>query len=289
MALFTDLGQGRLELTGAKISLVERVARNERAVILASVAAIVALAGAYTVLGVGMDMSAIDMTSMARRIGSPMQMDMVTDWTFSFAALICLMWWIMMITMMTPTAAPTLFLFSALRRHGDHAQSASLDTGKFLAGYLLAWAGFSVVAAGAQWASQMSGLVSAQMMTINSQLFAGVILVAAGGYQFSSLKNSCLKHCRSPAQFLTDHRRSGAFGPWIMGAHHGTYCVGCCWALMALLFVGGIMNLYWIVGLALYVLLEKWIPYGNLVSRIAGFGLIVFGLSVAYSTLSFPS
>lgn len=265
------------------------MARNERAVILASVAAIVALAGAYTVLGVGMDMSALDMTRMARRIGSPMQMQMVVDWTFYFAALIFLMWWIMMIAMMTPSAAPTLLLFAALRRHGDHAQGASLDTGKFLAGYLLAWAGFSVAATGAQWAAQTNGLVSPQMMTIDSRLIAGVLLVAAGGYQFSGLKNACLKHCRSPAQFLTDHRQSGAFGPLIMGAHHGTYCLGCCWALMALLFVGGIMNLYWIVGLALYVLLEKWAPYGNLVSRIAGFGLILFGLYVAYSTLSFPS
>ncbi len=265
------------------------MARNERAVILASVAAIVVLAGAYTVLGVGMDMSALDMTRMARRIGSPMQMQMVIDWNSYFAALIFLMWWIMMIAMMTPSAAPTLLLFAALRRHGDHAQSASLDTGKFLAGYLLAWAGFSVAATGAQWAAQTNGLVSPQMMTIDSRLIAGVILVAAGGYQFSGLKNACLKHCRSPAQFLTDHRQSGAFGPLIMGAHHGTYCLGCCWALMALLFVGGIMNLYWIVGLALYVLLEKWAPYGNLVSRIAGFGLILFGLSIAYSTLSFPS
>jgi len=265
------------------------MARNERAVILASVAAIVVLAGTYTVMGVGMDMSAFDMMRMSRWIGSPVQMQMVIDWTSYFAVLTFLMWWIMMIAMMTPSAAPTLLLFAALRRHGDHTQSASLDTGLFLVGYLLAWAGFSLAATGAQWAAQTNGLVSPQLMTINSRLIAGIILVAAGGYQFSSLKNACLKHCRSPAQFLTDHRQSGAFGPLIMGAHHGLYCLGCCWGLMALLFVGGIMNLYWIVGLALYVLLEKWGPYGNLVSRVAGFGLILFGLSLALSTLSFPS
>jgi predicted metal-binding membrane protein len=265
------------------------VARKERAVIIASVAAIVALAGAYTFLGVGMDMSALDMTRMAQWIGSPIQRQMVTGWTFYIAAVVFLMWWIMMIAMMTPSAAPTLLLFAALRRHGDHAQSASLDTGKFLAGYLMAWAGFSIVATAAQWVAQRNGLVSPQLMTINSRLIAGAILVAAGGYQFSSLKNACLKHCRSPAQFLIEHRRSGALGPLKMGAHHGVFCLGCCWGLMALLFVGGIMNLYWIVGLALYVLLEKWGPYGNLISRIAGFGLILFGLSLAVSTLSFPS
>ena len=276
-------------MTDPKISFAEKMARNERAVILASVAAIVALAALYTVLGVGMDMSALDMTRMARRIGSMLQMQAAVGWTSGFAALVFLMWWIMMIAMMTPSAAPTLLLFAALRRHGDHAQHASLDAGKFLAGYLLVWAGFSVAATGAQWAAQMNGLVSSQMLTINSRLIAGVILVAVGGYQFSGLKNACLKHCRSPAQFLTDHRQSGTLGPLKMGAHHGTYCLGCCWALMALLFVGGIMNLYWIVGLALYVLLEKRAPYGNLVSRVAGFGLILFGLSVAYSTLSFLS
>jgi predicted metal-binding membrane protein len=269
------------------ISLVERMARNEHAVILASVAAIVVLAGAYTVSGVGMDMSAFEMTGQIGQIDWPMPI--VIDWTFSFAALIFLMWWIMMIAMMTPSAAPTLLLFSALRRHGDHAQTVPLDAGKFLAGYLLAWAGFSVVATGAQWVAQMNGLVSPQMMTLNSRLLAGVTLVAAGAYQFTGLKNACLKHCRSPAQFLTDHRRTGAFGPLIMGAHHGTYCLGCCWALMALLFVGGIMNLYWIVGLALYVLLEKWAPFGNLVSRVAGCGLILSGLAVAYSGLSLSS
>jgi predicted metal-binding membrane protein len=276
-------------LTGQNISLVERIARNERTVILASVAAIVALAGAYTVFGVGMEMSALDMTRLARRIESPMQMQVVIDWTSYFSALIFLMWWIMMIAMMTPSAAPTLLLFAALRRHGEYAQSVSLDTGKFLGGYLLAWAGFSVAATGAQWAAQMNGLISPQMMTIDSRLIAGVVLIAAGGYQFSHLKNACLKHCRSPAQFLTDHRQVGVFGPLIMGAHHGIFCLGCCWALMALLFVGGIMNLYWIVGLALYVLLEKWAPYGNLVSRIAGFALILFGLSIIYSALSLPS
>jgi predicted metal-binding membrane protein len=273
-------------LKNHQISLVERMARRERAIILISVSAVVVLAGLYTVLGVGMDMSALDMT---RQIGSPMQMQVPVDWTYNFATLVFLMWWIMMIAMMTPSAAPTLLLFSALRRHGDHAQSAPLDASKFLAGYLLAWAGFSVAATGAQWAAQMNGLVSPQMMTVNSRLFAGVILVAAGVYQFSDLKNACLKHCRSPAQFLTDHRRTGAFGPLKMGAHHGAYCLGCCWALMALLFVGGIMNLYWIVGLALYVLLEKWAPYGNLVSRMAGLGLILFGLIVIYSGLSLSS
>ena len=112
------------------------------------------------------------------------------------------------------------------------------------------------------------------MMTIKSRSFAGAVMILAGLYQFSALKQSCLSHCRSPAEFLSAHRRPGASGALVMGMHHGSYCLGCCWALMALLFVGGIMNLYWIFGLALYVLAEKLAPRPDLLNK--GSGVVLF-------------
>ena len=117
-------------------------------------------------------------------------------------------------------------------------------------------------------------------MTINSNVLAGVVLLGAGLYQFSGLKNACLKHCRSPAIFLSEHNRPGLRGALTMGAHHGVYCLGCCWALMALLFVGGIMNLYWVIGLALYVLIEKTLPFGEIISKSAGVVLVCAGLYI---------
>ncbi|MBL4750377.1 MAG: DUF2182 domain-containing protein, partial [Amylibacter sp.] len=207
------------------------------------------------------------------------------NWTATYAILIALMWWIMMIAMMTPSAAPTLLLFIALKRHGKDRQNAAYYSGLLLAGYLVMWAGFSVIATSLQWGLETLGLISATMMTVNSKLLAGLILLCAGLYQFSELKTACLKHCRSPAYFLSENNRPGAFGALKMGMHHGIYCLGCCWVLMALLFVGGIMNLYWIVGLALYVLIEKTLPFGELISKISGITLIFTGTYVIFSAL----
>ena len=193
-----------------KPGATERLARNDGAVVIGAVTIIVLLSGAYTFWGVGMQMSAVDMTRMARPIGAPMAMGGPADWTLAYGGLIFLMWWIMMIAMMTPSAAPTLLLFAALRRNGGQNQNPSADAGKFLAGYLIAWGAFSLAAASMQWALGETGIVAAQMMTISSRAIAGAIVLLAGAYQFSALKNTCLKHCQSPAQFLTVHRRSGA-------------------------------------------------------------------------------
>ncbi len=263
-----------MSITGRNVSgdlsLVERLVRRDRMIVLAAVAAIVLLAGIYTVLGVGMNMSALDMTRLSR----PMQTGGAI-WTPAYAALVVLMWWIMMIAMMTPSAAPTLLLFTALKRHGKDKPAAAVYALVFLAGYLLIWALFALIASFLQWGLGMAGLVSA--MTISARALAGAVLLGAGLYQFSGLKNACLKHCRSPAYFLTENHRPGRRGALFMGAHHGTYCLGCCWALMALLFVGGIMNLYWIVGLALYVIAEKTFRWGEILARSAGAALIVAG------------
>lgn len=190
-----------------------------------------------------------------------------------------------MIAMMTPSAAPTLLLFTALKRHGKDRQNATYHSGLLLTGYLVIWAGFSIIATSLQWGLETLGLISSTMMMVSSGLLAGLIVLCAGLYQFSDLKNTDLKHCRSPAYFLSENNRPGAFGAFKVGAHHGVYCLGCCWALMALLFVGGIMNLYWIVGLALYVLIEKTLPFGELISRISGVILIFTGTYVIFASL----
>jgi predicted metal-binding membrane protein len=256
---------------------VERLVRHDRLIVASAVALIVFGAAVYTVMGVGMNMSALEMTRMARPIGQPMQMGDGVDWTLSYALLVFLMWWIMMVAMMTPSAAPMLLLYTALKRQGpegDRARSYSL---LFLGGYLAAWAAFSVLAVSLQWCLEQAGLAASAMMTISSRAFAGAVLLAAGVYQFTALKNACLSHCRSPAHFLAEHNQPGAMGAFRIGAHHGTYCLGCCWALMALLFVGGVMNLYWVVGLALFVLAEKLAPNGRIFSRAAGVGLCLAG------------
>lgn len=254
-------------------------------VVFGAVLLIVLFAGVYTVAGVGMSMSALEMTRMAGPIGEPMAMGPSVHWTWGYATLVFLMWWVMMIAMMTPSAAPVLLLFTALKKQGQQKKQATSLSITFLAGYLLAWAGFSAVAMLLQWLMENLEITNGPMMTIGSKSVAGVVLLAAGLYQFSSLKAACLRHCRSPAHFLSTHNRKGYAGAVRMGMHHGTYCLGCCWALMALLFVGGIMNLYWIVGLAVYVLLEKLIPYPRLFSRATGTVLIAAGAWLIISSL----
>ena len=264
---------------------VERLVRRDRRIVLGSVAFLVVIAAFYTVAGVGMNMSAIEMTQMARTIGDPMPMATTTPWTLTYASLIVLMWWVMMIAMMTPSAAPMVLLFTALKRMGPENEKASIFSSVFLCGYLLIWAFFSAVAAALQWGLEALSLSEGAMMTIKSRGFAGTILVIAGAYQFTGLKHACLTHCRSPAHFLSQHIRPGAIGAFRTGAHHGTYCLGCCWALMALLFVGGIMNLYWIVGLTIYVLIEKLVPNGLLVSRLTCVVLVGVGSFYLFTEL----
>ncbi|PWE32605.1 hypothetical protein DDZ14_09430 [Maritimibacter sp. 55A14] len=260
-----------------RTGLAERLMRNDRRIVMGAVGLIVLGAGAYTVAGVGMNMSALQMTRMTGAPGTAMQMGENPGWSLSYAILIFLMWWIMMVAMMTPSAAPMLLLYTALKKAGPDSRHAARLSLVFLGGYLAAWAAFSVLATGLQYTLERVGLVASAMMMLNSGLLAGVVLIAAGLYQFSHFKDACLAHCRSPAQFLTHNHRPGAAGAFRLGAHHGIYCLGCCWALMALLFVGGIMNLYWIVGLALFVLAEKLLPRVGLLVRGSGAALIAAG------------
>ncbi len=267
------------------VAVAERLLRQDRLIVLVSVLVIVLGASWYTIAGIGMNMSAVEMTRMARPIGEPMQMPVDRPWSLPYALLIFLMWWVMMIAMMTPSAAPVVLLFLALKRVGaDKANAARLSL-LFLAGYLIAWGGFSLLATLAQWGLEQVGLSDGPMMTVRSKAFAGFVLIAAGLYQLSSLKSACLRHCQSPARFLAEHNRPGASGAFSMGVIHGTFCLGCCWALMLLLFVGGIMNLYWIVAIAIYVALEKLLPRARWLIPATGIGLIATGAWVLASAI----
>ena len=162
-----------------------------------------------------------------------------------------------------------LLLFARVNRKERAGDRPYVPTGIFAAGYLVAWGGFSAVATALQWALEQLSLLSPMMVT-TSYWLGGAILVAAGVWQLTPVKGVCLQHCRSPLSFLVQSWRPGGLGALRMGLEHGTFCLGCCWFLMGLLFFGGIMNLFWIAGLAVFVLLEKTIPLGHWFGRIGG-------------------
>ena len=265
------------------------VLEKDNLIVYLSILLIIIITGVYTIFGIGMPMSAIEMTKMSGIFSIPSSMDMDMNmgsnnmdmdmgWSFSMAISMFLMWWLMMIAMMTPSAAPTLLLFHNLKRIGSERKRALSYTYFFLSGYLIVWAIFSLIACILHKFFDNSSITDIGMMQIRSIPFSGTLLIAAGIYQFTPLKNACLEKCRTPIDFLSSNNRKGAQGSFIMGAHHGLFCLGCCWALMALLFVGGVMNLFWITGLALYVLIEKIIIKARWLDKIMGLILIVFGI-----------
>lgn len=200
-------------------------------------------------------------------------------WSAPDFLLMFTMWTVMMIGMMTPSAAPMILLY------GRVARQPGLDSGTFASsiwfagGYLLSWTVFSLAATTAQYALDRASLLTLGMFLVNTRL-AGVVLIAAGIYQWTSLKDSCLRQCRSPLNFLQQYGgfRRTILGSLGLGFRHGLYCIGCCWVLMALLFAGGVMNLVWIAAIAALVLLEKVVPAGRVVGRVAGVVLALAGV-----------
>lgn len=198
------------------------------------------------------------------------------------------MWWVMMIAMMLPSAAPMILLYARAASHraghGDTCgteSSARPATASFLAGYLAVWLAFSLLATGLQLLLERLDLLSQMLMSSRSRWLSSAILVAAGIYQISPLKESCLRRCRNPAQFLSQHYHPGQLGALRMGLLHGAYCVGCCWLLMALLLVGGVMNLAWIALLTLMVAAEKLLPFGRAVALASGVACMAWGAALA--------
>jgi predicted metal-binding membrane protein len=202
---------------------------------------------------------------------------------FGRPALMFAMWWVMMAAMMLPSAAPILLLFARVNRNQKAGGRPFIPTGIFAAGYLVAWGGFSALATGLQWELQRLGLLS-PMMATTSYWLGSAILLAAGVWQLTPIKGICLRHCRSPMGFLVQSWRPGRLGAFRMGLEHGSYCLGCCWFLMGQLFFGGIMNLFWIIGLACFVLLEKTLPMGSWIGRIVGIGVAAWGARMLVTT-----
>ena len=279
---------------GGVDAMVEKALRRERMVVGLALTLVVVLAWLYVLAGAGMGMSALDMTHASQRAftaaaAGASQPSMTTapvagmegmarvSWSFSHALVMFLMWWIMMLAMMLPSAAPMILLFAAINRKQRARGNPYVSTSLFTGAYLAIWGGFSVLAVTLQWALQSIGWLSPILVSNNAAL-GGALLVLAGIYQLTPIKQACLRHCRSPVAFISEHWRNGRRGAFNMGTRHGAYCVGCCWFLMGLLFLGGVMNLWWVVGLALFVLLEKLGPAGDGVRRLSGVVLIGFGI-----------
>jgi predicted metal-binding membrane protein len=264
---------------------LERVVRRDRAVVIVALATVVAASWGFTLTGAGMGMTAFEMTAMSSPVptlDSLASAGMMAHqpWDSGYAGLMVLMWWVMMIAMMIPSAAPMILLFARVSRHSRDQAAPFVSTGVFVAGYLAVWGAFSLLATGLQWALESAGLMSAGMTPTSAWLAAG-LLIAAGLYQVTPVKQACLRHCRGPFSFLMERWRPGSRGALRMGWTHGAYCLGCCWFLMGLLFAGGVMNLYWVAGLAAFVLLEKSIPYGHWLAYVTGGALTVWGLIFA--------
>jgi predicted metal-binding membrane protein len=185
------------------------------------------------------------------------------------------MWTVMMIAMMLPAASPFVLAFAAVQRKRNNDQVYG-PVSIFLTGYFFIWTVFSGLAALIQQALRGAALLS-PALTSTSAIFAGGLLVAAGVYQWTPLKNACLRHCRSALGFVLAEWREGASGAFLMGVEHGIFCLGCCWALMALPFAAGVMNLFWMAAITVFILIEKAAPAGEWVGRVAGGALIVWG------------
>lgn len=276
----------------AQDTVLAALLRRDRAIILAALLAIALLAWAWLFwfassmtmampdAGMnmpnmpGMDMSGMNMSKMNMGNMNMPGMAMApgfTAWTFTHALVIFAMWSIMMIGMMTPSVAPMVLLYACTARAAQAQGKPFAAASWFAAGYLAAWLAFALAATAGQWTLEWTALLT-PMMKSASRIFGGILLIAAGIYQWTPLKHACLNHCRAPLHFIQKHGgfRPGRVAALKLGMLHGAYCVGCCWALMALLFVGGVMNLFWIAALMVLVLLEKVAPWGRAIARLAG-------------------
>ena len=234
--------------------LTSRILRRERLVVAAGLGALALLSWLFVLGGAGMG----DGQAMAK-----MQPPLIG---------LIIMWWVMMAAMMLPSATPAILLYGRVREMRNR-DSAIAESWVFLLGYLAAWLAFALVAASAQW------LLTGPSMMLRGRWAGGTVLLVAGLYQLSPLKAACVRECRSPAEFISRHWQSGRLGAVRLGILHGAYCVGCCWMLMALLFVGGVMNLLWIVALTAVVAVEKLAPRGPFLGRAAGVAITFWGLA----------
>jgi predicted metal-binding membrane protein len=270
---------------------LEAALRRDRVIVLAALAVLTALAWADLVwLADDMAMGGMDMTGF-RMIpaGQGLMMPTSEPWKPIEFGYVLAMWVVMMIGMMTPSVAPMILIYARVGRQAATQGKPFAPSGWFAGGYLAAWTAFSLAATSAQWALERLALLT-PMMESASRILGAIVLIAAGIYQWTPLKDACLSYCRSPLLFIQQHGgfRRDASGAMGLGLRHGLYCIGCCWALMALLFVGGVMNLLWIAVLAILVLVEKAVPHGRLVARLAGIAFIAGGVWLLVSRVVMP-
>jgi predicted metal-binding membrane protein len=256
---------------------LETLFKRESAVVLGALVALTLLAWVALLAGAGTGMDPAAMSGW----WLPMTLPAAESWSWTpyYWLIAFLMWAVMMVAMMLPSASPMVLLYARVVRHAEKQGreiQAPASIAAFASGYLTVWILFSALAVALQFGLERIGLMSA-MMSSRSVALSGALLIAAGLYQLSSLKGACLKHCRGPAAFLTAHWRPGVAGAWRMGLAHGVYCVGCCAVLMLLLFVGGVMNLVWIAGLTLFVAFEKFAPFGEMATKVTAAALIAAG------------
>jgi predicted metal-binding membrane protein len=262
---------------------VETVFRRDRAVVLAALVCVAALAWIYILqfaammhLGAtpgepsGMDTGGMNMAEMVQPA--------VRAWSVADFVLMFSMWAVMMVGMMLPSAAPMVLIYTRVARHAQARSKPFAPTAWFVSGYLLVWAAFALFATVAQWTLERALLLTPTMASASS-IFGGAVLIVAGLYQWTPLKENCLSNCQSPLVFIQRHGgfRREPSQSLKLGAEHGFYCLGCCWALMGLLFVGGVMNLLWIAGIAALVLVEKTIQPGRWLPRASGAVLVCAG------------
>ncbi len=260
----------RVHLRGKSVArnwALEGMLNRDRTLVLA------ALAGATALTWVYLGISAVGMDEM------PMVMPQVRPWTALDFGLMFLMWVVMMVGMMVPSAAPMILLYAMVSRKQQERGRTFAPTGAFVSGYIVVWTAFSLGATALQWVLEQAALLS-PMMVSASPLFGGVLLIGAGIYQWTPLKHACLKRCRSPFDFFMRGWRKGAGGAFVMGVEHGAFCVGCCWVLMGLLFFGGVMNLLCVAAITIFVLIEKMAPLGAMTGRVTGILLVLAGLYV---------
>lgn len=252
---------------------LDRLFLRDRLAVAASIVALALAAWAWTIYlshhMPGAAMSGMDMPGMS--------LGMSPAWGTAEYLWLTGMWAVMMVAMMSPSAAPAILLFAGLSRQRQSAGGIAAPTATFIAGYFTIWTMFSAAAALLQLLLHR-GLLLTPTGASGSRILAGGLLIAAGLYQWSPLKTACLSRCQSPLGFFTAHWREGAGGAFRMGLSHGLNCVGCCWLAMLLLFVAGVMNLLWVAVLAVIVLLERIVPGGRIPARIAGTMFAVAGV-----------
>jgi predicted metal-binding membrane protein len=245
------------------MQLASNLPRRDFYAITASLAGMTALAWIYLVW-------------MARDMSHPGSCCLIHSWDAAYFWMMFWMWAVMMVGMMVPSAAPMILIYAAVARKAQKQGTPIASTGAFTAGYIVMWTVFSFAVTLLQWQLDRAALLSPLMVARSPQLGAA-LLVAAGIYQWLPVKNSCLKHCQSPFHFISNSWRAGTAGAFWMGVSHGTFCIGCCWVLMLLLFVGGVMNMLWIAAITVFVLLEKVVPLGRHGGRVAGILMVAAG------------